>query len=333
MTSFHMANSSINHCCFSPDGRLIAVAADRTLYVWDITVSDPCIVQTLIGHIDRITSLTFSSPSSLISSSEDQSIKFWQIGALPIDPVTADLKPIPLTSSPIKSITLQTEDGIAISNDLDGVVCIWDISTGLCKASFKTPAKDHSKSDVRLIESRLILIWQVGKNINIWNVEKEELLQTVYATWDDVDAVRISGDGSKVFSLSGPLFQAWSIWTGEVIVDQVWVWASQFQRSLVVGDLRVWVHSPSSDPVGWDFGTPSPPPAMLPKTPILYMKDTKLWDTSLSRIKDVATGKGFFHLGGRFAKPVDVQLDDWYLVARYESGEVLILDFNHMVLQ
>ena len=44
----------------------------------------------------------------------------------------------------------------------------------------------------------------------------------------------------------------------------------------------------------------------------------------------MVTGKVVFQLTGRFAKPVDVQWDSRYLVAGYKSGEVLILNFNHV---
>jgi len=58
-----------------------------------------------------------------------------------------------------------------------------------------------------------------------------------------------------------------------------------------------------------------------------------LWDTDLFRIKNVVTGKVVFQLPERFTKPTVVQFDGCYLAAGYSSGEVLILDFNHVFLQ
>jgi len=153
-----MANCDTSYCCFSPDGRLVAVTVRHTAYIWDITGSEPHLVETLIGHANFITSLVFSSPSSLISASYDQSVKFWKIGTPSTDPVETDLKSTPLTSTPIKSITLQAKDGIAISSDSDGEVRIWDISTGIFKAFFQTPAKDSYYRGARLIDGRLIFV-------------------------------------------------------------------------------------------------------------------------------------------------------------------------------
>ena len=49
-----------------------------------------------------------------------------------------------------------------------------------------------------------------------------------------------------------------------------------------------------------------------------------------TKIKDTVTGRVVFQLVGRYASPKGgVHWDGQYLVAGYESGEVLILDFNH----
>ena len=330
VANFHVASDYTTCCCFSPDGSLIAVAAGNIVYIWNITSLDPHIVETFIGHTGEITSLAFSSPSSLISSSEDKSVKFWQIDASPVDPVV-NPRPIPLNSTPIRSITLQAKDGVAISSDVDGVVRIWDILTGFCKTSFQTPAKGCNWHDVRLINSKLISAWKKDKQIHIWDVEKGELLQMVTLSSGKVEDVRISEDGTKVFCLHYESIQSWSIQTGEV-VSEVGLEPSGPRRSLTVNGSSVWVHSPVLDLQGWDFGIPDSPPVQLPNIPSSHSTGTKLWDTCKFRIGDIVTRKVVFQLGGRFAKPNDSQWDGQYLVAGYESGEVLILDFNHMPL-
>jgi len=332
MAKFQVANSKINHCCFSPDGRLIATAASQTAHIWDTTSSHPHPIKSFVGHTKDITSLAFSSPSSLVSSSDDKSVKFWEIGTLQADPVVADPESTSPTSAQIMSITLQAEYGISISSDSDGVVRTWAISTGLCKASFQTPAKGAEWSDVKLINSRLIFVWYVAKKIRILDVEKGELLQTVNVTLDSqdgVEGVRISGDRPNVFYLCWETIKALSIQTGEV-VGEVGLQFCQLQRSLTVDGSRVWVHSPESEPLGWDFGAPGTPPVQLSNSHLLLPNNAKMWDVRQYRIKDPVTGRVFFQLTGGFANPVDAQWDGHYLVAGYKSGEVLILDFNHV---
>jgi len=332
VAEFHVANSNTTWCCFSPDGRLVAVAAGETAYIWDITGSDPHLVEIFVGHTMDITSLVFSSPSSLISASWDQSIKFWQIDVSSKDPAEADPKSISLTPAAIMSITLQ--DSIAISSDSDGVVRIWDISTGICKASFQAPAKDSYHRDVRLVDGQLIFVWHTDGKIHIWDLERGEVLQTVDAPGDHLEDLRISGDGSKIFSLYWESIQAWSRLTGEVLDRVQMGWVSP-QRSLTVDGSRVWIHHPQTEYQGWDFGTQGSSPVQLSNMPPdkLHLTGTMLWDISLSRIKDTDTGKVVFQLSGRFSQPTAVQCDGCYLAAGYSSGEVLILDFNYLSLQ
>ena len=330
VAEFHMTASEIDCCSFSPNGKLIAVAIGSTIHVWDITSSGPYIIGTFFGHTGLILSLVFPSPSSLVSSSLDNSIKFWSIGTSLTGPATVDPQPTPLAPAPIKSITLQTKDGIAISCHADGAVRTWDISTGLCNASFETPAKYYHNGGVQLVDSRLIFVWELGEEVHIWDVEKGRLIQVVNIPNDQVEDVRISGDGSKVFCLHEEFIQAWSTWTGEAM-GEVELEFSQSRRSLSVDGSRVWVHSPELDLQGWDFGTPDLPPIQLSNVPSPYLKGVHLWNIYRSRIEDTVTGNVIFQLGGRFAKPVDSQWDGQYLVAGYKSEEVLIVDFSHLL--
>jgi len=334
VAEFHVPNGSAHCCCFSPDGRLVAVSAGSTAYIWDITNSDPHLVETFIGHAATITSLAFSSPFSLISASKDKSIKLWQIGTLPTDPVKTDPKPTPLTLVPIKFITLQTKDGVAISSDLGIMTRVWDISTGICKASFQNPNTVSWYRDAQLVDGRLIFVWHAVEKIHIWDPEKMELLQTVDAPRQGLEDLKISGDGSKIFCLYYTHIQAWSMQTGEA-VGRVEINYVDLQQSLTVYDTRVWIHYPGSEYQGWDFGTQGSSPVQLSNMPPdrFHLTDTMLWDTELLRIKDTVTGKVIFQLPERFTNPTTVQFDCCYFAAGYSSGEVLILDFNHVFFQ
>jgi WD40 repeat protein len=92
VAEFHVAVDDAKSCCFSPDGRLVAAAAGNTAYVWDITSPDPTLLGPLLAILETSPPLYFP-PLPLISSSKDQSVKFWQIGVLSADPVIADQQP------------------------------------------------------------------------------------------------------------------------------------------------------------------------------------------------------------------------------------------------
>jgi len=335
MTKFSIPEWFIECCCVSPDNSLVAVAAYRIIYVWDITNSNPHLLDTFIDHTGDIESLAFSSPSSLISISWNSSVRFWQIGASPTDPVPANPSSTSFTLAPVKSITLQAKDGIAISSHSDGMVRIWDLSTGSCKASFQTQAKDLQWMDTRLTDGRLISVWCTDEKICILDTEKGELLRTIDISVSHIKEFRISGDGSKVFYLYGCHIQAWSLWTGKV------AWEVQLDNAyidsfLAIDNLRVWTHlPPPKDILGWDFGIIGSSPIELSETsrngPHLdFIGGIRANRSLLPGIQDTVTEKIVLQLPSRLARCADAQWDGQYLVVGYDSGEVLILKCNHV---
>ena len=131
-------------------------------------------------------------------------------------------------------------------------------SKSVAMPSFQTPAKGSCLRDVQLIESRLILVRYAVKRIHIWDVEKEELLQTVDAPWDRIKDLRISGDGSKVFCMERNFIHAWYIWTGEVMGGVPLNSSIYVDTFLTMDSSKVWVKFPSQGIKGWDFGVLDP---------------------------------------------------------------------------
>ena len=338
VVEFHLTNGYPNYCCFSPDGRFIATPAGHNIYLWDITDPDPHLVRTLIGHTGLITSLVFPSSIILISASEDALIKFWQISASSADPGVLDTESILPTSASIKSVSLQSKDGLAFSIDSVGVVRTWDILTGLCKESFKTKARGVTYGDVQLISGRLVIVWQegLGEKIHIWDTEKDRL-QTVGTPYYWTGGIRITGDGSRVLQLSDEFIIAWSMETGEPAgKERVGGGHSPMLDPFRMDGSKVSVCSGKSSTKGWDFGVPGSIPIQFSETsldrPRLDFIDIGEWSrTSPLRVKDRVTGKEVFQLCGKYRNPYATQWDGQYLIAGYESGEVLILDFSHVL--
>jgi len=326
---FTVANSmNMGCCCFSPDNTLIAVAPDIVVEIWNITSSDPQLIKTFVGHTDTIWSAVFSSPSSLITSSGDNSVKFWEITVPSTDQVAAHSKTTSLAPAPARSITLQEEDGIAILIHQDGVVKVWNISTGICKASFQTPTKDVNMFDARLIDNRLIFVWLADGKIHVYDAEKEELLYTWGGVMPFYRVIRISGDGSNVLCLSSSHIEAWSIKMGEQVCEMRH--SVKLARSIIVDGSRAWVQGPWLQIRGWDFGVTDSTPVAI-GLPSLYFNNTRQWDDFLSKILDTVTGQVIFEMGGRYRKPVDIQSSGKYVATCYESGEILVLDFKHVL--
>jgi len=329
LAKFNMGDEHVGCCCISPDNRVVAVGAGHDIYIWGITGPEPHLLETLNDHARGILSLVFSS-SSLISASHDCSVKFWQIGTPSTKPVPADPKSTPSTLTLIKSITLQAEDGIAISSHSDGMVRIWEIPTGLIKESFQTPAKGCYQMDTRLIDGRVISVWCIDEKMYVWDAEKGELLRTVDIPEGNIIDLRISGDGSQVFCLHFFSIRAWSIWTGDCVGEMGYSSYNVQNDILTIDGLKVWVGSK-----GWNFGilgsSPVELPGMSQNWPHLYfVGGVRQQRSFIPGIQDTATKKVVFQLPGRLARCSDAQWDGHYLVAGYDSGEMLILECNYV---
>ena len=152
------------------------------------------------------------------------------------------------------------------------------------------------------------------------------------------------GDGSRVIELYEDSIGVWDIWTGKSVCKKKVNWDNgtftALQRThfdaLRMDGSKVLVRLGESSIQGWDFGIPGSTPIQFSETSSgkahLNCINVRKWsENSLVRIEDGITGKEVFQLYGRYAKPTSTQWDGWYLIAGYDSGEVLILDFSDVV--
>ena len=186
------------------------------------------------------------------------------------------------------------------------------------------------------------------RSILVWNRYREEViyvedvgqgvLQTLDVPHQCTEGLRITGDGSRILQLGERVIQAWDIWTGESTCKQdmkysIWRHLSALQMD----GLKVLAYN-GSLVQGWDFGVPGSTPIQFPvissARPCLNL--IEFWNSGITgaaliRIEDGVTKKEVFQLCGRYAKPSAVQWDGQYLIAGYLSGDVVILDFGHVL--
>ena len=80
LTLHHIVDcaTKINALDFSPDGRLLAVAEDEYIYLWNVGDWKPFL--RLKGHLSKVASVQFSPDGlTLVSGSYDATVKLWQV--------------------------------------------------------------------------------------------------------------------------------------------------------------------------------------------------------------------------------------------------------------
>ena len=317
------------HCCLSSDGRHVACAAGSVIYVWDITnPSDARLVGNLAGHSQYITSIAFSP--SLISGSEDRSVKIWQSGSFLSNSMTNNT-PTVLASVPIESVKLFAEEDIVVTSDSSGLVRTWDLKTGECKLSFPTPAKGIR--DTHLTGNFLTIVWRSDGD------QEYHILVygggqpwTVHSSLDKPLDLKISGDGSRIFGLGDRLIEARSIQTGKYAGHVRYGDSYVGESFLVVDGFKVWLAGSVHE--GWDFGGPEVSFFSLSgefpdRLRLRFTDRPTQYSSKPALIQDTLTEKQTFRLSERYMGPgTKRRWDGRYLVICPPSGEVLIMDFN-----
>ena len=324
---------ALSNCCLSPDGRLVACRATITIYVWDITTSEPRLVGR-VGHSDLVTFIDF--PSSLISGSNDRSVRFWRTDGYLADSTRTDHMAGLHGLTSIESVNLFAEEGIVVTSDSSGAVKTWDLTTGRLKSSFLTPAKGIR--DTRLTGDTLTIVWWTKEEeeeggCHIWDVYKGQLLRRFRNTLSHLWDLKISGDGSKIFGLNGLGVQAMSMQTGEDagrIQLGIGGGYSLFVRGSKVGIDKQYDR-------GWDFGGPTAPDLEdLPDRPRLDLVNWPIGGKARPCwIEDTVTKSQVFHLPERYTKyGTRVEWDGRYLLLLLRlAGEVVVMDFDSVCHQ
>jgi WD40 repeat protein len=235
-------------------------------------------------------------------------------------------------------VSLQTRDGLAFSIDVAGVVKTWDFLTGCCKKTYETQIETEGveHADIQLIGDRLIIVWKkvTEQQINVWDVEKGEL-QTIHPSKEYTYGLRIVEDGSRVLHLNESSIQAWDIWTGVCVYEEMLNRDDGRFDTLRMDGSKVLVCFGESSVQGWDFGTPGSAPIQFsePSSSRFHLDPIdvrKMSKDNPVRIEDSVTGQEVFQLYGKYEHASATQWDGQYLIVGYVSGEVLVLDLSHV---
>lgn len=71
--------AAVTACAFSPDGRFLATAAGRDVFVWDVA-NRKKLYALPAEHRDAVTTVRFTPQATLVTASRDKSVRVWKLG-------------------------------------------------------------------------------------------------------------------------------------------------------------------------------------------------------------------------------------------------------------
>ena len=203
---------SIKAISFSPDGKILATAAEHAVKLWD--VSSGAVLKTLEGHSYDIGAVVFSPDSKTLVSASHDTVKLWDAG------LGALLQTLEGHSSKVKDMAFSPDGGMLASASEDFTVKLWDIGS---KAVLQTH-EDHlyEITSVAFSPDGKTLVSVSCDAVKLWHVSSGEVLSTVkndpYDESFMVTAMDFSPDGKMVaLSLENEIVELWDASSGMVL--------------------------------------------------------------------------------------------------------------------
>ena len=222
---------------FSPDGmKLASGSMDKTIKLWDVSTGQN--ISTLTGHTDRVESIAFSPDGTMLASgSQDETVRLWDVSTGAninilgkIDNTSAAVQMLQIFSgrgpsstqrkSPVTSVAFSPDGTILASGEINGMVKLWDVSTGRNINTFRGSGA-LSKSVAFSPDGTQLASSTSGgyETVEIWEVSTGKIINTIAGHLDGVDSIAFSPDGTKLatgLSVSQGV-KLWEIETGKQV--------------------------------------------------------------------------------------------------------------------
>ncbi|RDW93749.1 WD40 repeat domain-containing protein [Aspergillus mulundensis] len=180
----HLAG--ISTISWSPDGATIASGSDdKTIRLWNV-LTGKAHPTPFLGHHNYVYSIAFSPKGNmLVSGSYDEAVFLWDVRSARV------MKSLPAHSDPVSGIDVVWDGTLIASCATDGLVRIWDTSTGQCLRTLVHEDNPPVSSVKFSPNGKYVLAWTLDDCVRLWDYVEGRCLKTY------------QGHSNKKYSLSG----------------------------------------------------------------------------------------------------------------------------------
>jgi WD40 repeat protein/predicted Ser/Thr protein kinase len=124
------ARAAVSGLRFSPDSRLIAVASDRAVNIFDAASGKHVI--DLAGHLDRVRALAFSPDGRTLASAAADGVFFWEV------PSGRRMGVLEGEAGPVYSLAFSPDGRTLACSAHNRTIRLWQVPSGRCIATLQT---------------------------------------------------------------------------------------------------------------------------------------------------------------------------------------------------
>jgi WD40 repeat protein len=143
-------SKSLTSIALSDSGRILTGSTDRTVKLWD--GANGGLIRTFVGHTDEVNSVSISRDGSrIVAGSDDQTLRIWdsRSGSLLLT-LAGKGGPAPPSGISeakwrrVKSVAISPDGSHVASGSFDGMIRLWDVSTGREQAVHQSESSGHA---------------------------------------------------------------------------------------------------------------------------------------------------------------------------------------------
>jgi len=189
-------------CCYSRDGRLLAVAAGNNVEIYE--ASSRRLLQTLASP-SRVTSVHFSPDGTrLASGGHDNTVKLWSVVSGELERTLAGHK------NYVNSVHFSPDGMRLASGSKDKTVKLWSVGSGELERTLV--GHEHGVTSVQFSpDERHLASGSHDNTVKLWSVGNGTLERTLAGHTSLVESVHFSPDGTRL--ASGSLDKTVKLWS------------------------------------------------------------------------------------------------------------------------
>ncbi len=230
--------SDISACCYSVNGKLLAIAAGSTIFLLNVDDYNTLLYQ--LDATDIITSMAMSKNQEwIVSANRDGTITIWSV-------LKGDLIQIlQKDENSINCIAISFDDLWIASGGENNLICIWCAKTSTLLKTLEGHT-DEIKSIAISHDNKWLASGSEDKTIRIWNIVEGTLIHTLYEHTNWINSVAISyNDRWLASSCLDYTIRIWNTRNGNLL--HVLVGHTGSVDSLVISPNDDWLASGSTD--------------------------------------------------------------------------------------